>query len=312
MTSLLPPGPHGGDAYLLACALKVPVDEVLDLSASLNPLAHDPTSILARHLDAIGRYPDDQRATAAVAEVLGVDAKRLVLTNGGAEAIALVAAEHPIGSVDPFEFSLYAHHLAEVDETGRAPRWASDPHNPTGRLADPDDRAQVRDEAFYVLATGPWTRGDPEATVVGSLTKALACPGLRVGYALCPDDRATASLVDRRPRWSLNALAAAAIPDLLAGVDPGAWRDGITALRVELTELLLAHGLQPDDGSANYLWVPHAPGLREDLLVHGVLLRDGKSFGHPDAVRIAVPSADGLQRLSDALEHRSSERARWP
>ena len=112
MTSLLPPGPHGGDAYLLACALEVPVDEVLDLSASLNPLAHDPTSILARHLDAIGRYPDDQRATAAVAEVLGVDAKRLVLTNGGAEAIALVAAEHPIGSVDPFEFSLYAHHLA--------------------------------------------------------------------------------------------------------------------------------------------------------------------------------------------------------
>ena len=130
MTSLLPPGTHGGDAYLLACALEVPVDQVLDLSASLNPLAHDPTSILARHLDAIGRYPDDQRATAAVAEVLGVDAKRLVLTNGGAEAIALVAAEHPIGSVDPFEFSLYAHHLAEVDERrhprrGAAPRAAS-------------------------------------------------------------------------------------------------------------------------------------------------------------------------------------------
>lgn len=33
----------------------------------------------------------------------------------------------------------------------------------------------------------------------------------------------------------------------------------------------------------------------------GVLLRSGASFGHPEAVRIAVPSADGLARLETAL-----------
>ena len=129
MTGILPAGPHGGDAAHLARALEVPVDEVLDLAASLNPLAPDPTSILARHLDAVGRYPDDGRATAALAEVLDVDPVRLVLTNGGAEAIALVAALHPVGTVDPFEFSLYARHLSEVDPAGRAPRWASATHN---------------------------------------------------------------------------------------------------------------------------------------------------------------------------------------
>lgn len=308
MTGLLPPGPHGGDAARLARALEVPVGEVLDLSASLNPVAPDPTPVVARHLDAVGRYPDDGRATAALAEVLGVDPTRLVLTNGGAEAIALVAAEHPVGSVDPFEFSLYARHLSEVDPDGRAPRWMSDPHNPTGRLADPDERAAIRDEAFYVLATGRWTRGDAEAIVVGSLTKALACPGLRIGYVLCHDDRTAHALAARRPRWSLNGLAAEALPDLLDGADPDGWRTGIAALRQDLADLLHAHGLQPQDGAANYLWIPDAPGLRDDLLVRGVLLRDGTGFGHPDAVRVAVPDADGLRRLSDALDHRTSGR----
>ena len=44
-----------------------------------------------------------------------------------------------------------------------------------------------------------------------------------------------------------------------------------------------------------------AAGLRDQLLTHGVVVRDGASFGHPDAVRIAVPDADGLRRLELAL-----------
>jgi len=58
--------------------------------------------------------------------------------------------------------------------------------NPTGLLAGQSETAAVWDEAFYALATGSWTRGDVAAgaTVVGSLTKLFACPGLRVGYVL--------------------------------------------------------------------------------------------------------------------------------
>src|SRR5437870_4684726 len=102
--------------------------------------------------------------------------ERIVLTNGGAEAIALVAAAHPKGWVDDPDFSLYARHLTSI-EAG-APRWRSNPHNPTGRLAPRDERADVWDESFYALATGCWTRGDAGATVVASLTKLSACPGL--------------------------------------------------------------------------------------------------------------------------------------
>jgi histidinol-phosphate/aromatic aminotransferase/cobyric acid decarboxylase-like protein len=297
MTS--PPGPHGGDAGRLARILGVAVNGILDLSVSLNPVAPDPTPVISRHLDAIGRYPDDHLATASLAEVLGVDRARLLLTYGGAEAIALVTQLHPTGWADPCDFSLYRRHLRAIDPDG--PRWMSDPNNPTGRLAATDERAFVRDEAFYLLATGTWTRNDPATIVVGSLTKVFACPGLRIGYFIAPDDETAERLGELRRRWSVNGLVAQALPDLLDLADPTAWTIGIAQLRIQLADLLLDFGLKSEPGSANYLWLPHAPGLRQRLLKHRVLLRSGASFGHPNAVRIAVPSADGLGRLETAL-----------
>ena len=44
------------------------------------------------------------------------------------------------GRVDEPEFSLYRRHLPALDPEG--PRWRSNPHNPTGRLAGPDERAR--------------------------------------------------------------------------------------------------------------------------------------------------------------------------
>ena len=180
-----PPGAHGGDAARLAAALGVAPGDVLDLSASLNPCAPDVAALVAAHASAVSRYPDADGATSALADAMHLDPKRVVLTNGGSEAIAMVAAEHPIGRVDEPDFSLYARHLTTIDADG--PRWRSNPHNPTGRLAASDEHAAVWDEAFYPLATGTWTRGDPDALVVGSLTKLFACPGLRAGYVIAPD-----------------------------------------------------------------------------------------------------------------------------
>ena len=95
-----PPGPHGGDGQAVAAALGVDPASVLDLSVSLNPFAPDARALALGHLDALGRYPDLTRATPALAAAVGVDASRVVLTNGGSEAIALVAGELGPGSVD--------------------------------------------------------------------------------------------------------------------------------------------------------------------------------------------------------------------
>jgi threonine-phosphate decarboxylase len=291
-----PPGPHGGDGARLAAALGVDPAAVLDLSASFNPLAPDAGEIVAKHLDALRRYPDPAFATTALAAAMDVDPDRLLLTNGGAEAIALVAAESG-GWVDEPDFGLYPRR-------GAGPRWRSDPHNPTGRLAAPGERAGVWDEAFYPLATGRWTRAGADAggaVVVGSLTKLLACPGLRVGYVLAP---AGGDLLDRlrrrQPAWSVNGLACAALPDLLATVDLPGWAAAVARLRNGLIGVLRAAGFHSEPSDANFVLV-RAPGLRARLAPFGVLVRDCAGFGLPGHVRIAVPGDAGLARLEEAL-----------
>ncbi len=292
-------GPHGGDGHRLAAALGFDPAAVLDLSVSLNPLAPDVVALARPYLAALRRYPDPAIATEELAEAVGVEPERVVLTNGGAEAIALVAAEVGEGRVDEPEFSLYRRHLERV--TPAAPRWRSNPHNPSGRLAAPDEAAAVWDEAFYPLATGCWTRGDSGTIVLGSLTKVFACPGLRLGYVLTADDELAERLRRRQPTWSVNSLALAVLPRLLDHADLAAWARGIAALRTELVELLGSFGLPPAPSDANWVLVPSAPGLRERLGPEGVVVRDTASFGLPGGARIAVPSAHGLERLARAL-----------
>jgi histidinol-phosphate/aromatic aminotransferase/cobyric acid decarboxylase-like protein len=297
---LVPPaGPHGGDAVRLARALGVAPAEVLDLSASLNPAAPPLAPVLVRHLDAIGRYPDADEGTGALASVLGVERERLLLTNGGAEAIALLAAEQPEGWVDEPDFSLYRRHLAAV--VAGAPRWRSNPHNPSGALAAADEAAEVWDESFYGLATGRWTRGDEGAVVVGSLTKVLAGPGLRVGYVLAPRPELIERLGARQPRWAVNGLACAALPELLEAVDLPAWAARLAVLRDELAAFLSARGWSVRARDAPWVLVEDAGELRAALARSAVLVRDCASFGMPGTVRIAVPDEPGLERLATAL-----------
>jgi histidinol-phosphate/aromatic aminotransferase/cobyric acid decarboxylase-like protein len=297
---MIPAGEHGGDGTALARALGIDPDDVLDLSASLNPVAPDPVAPVAAHLGALRRYPDVTAGEGVLAAAMGVDPDRLVLTNGGAEAIALVAAELPRGRVDEPEFSLYRRHLQALDPAG--PLWRSNPGNPSGLLAGAGEEAAVWDEAFWPLATGTWTRGDADrgAVVIGSLTKLLACPGLRLGYVLAPNGDAAAAIRRRRPVWSVNGPALGALPDLLAPVDLPKWSAAVADLRDDLTRVLGDAGLRPRPSAANWVLVD-APGLRDRLAPEGILVRDCTSFGLPGTVRVAVPDADGLERLAAAL-----------
>jgi histidinol-phosphate/aromatic aminotransferase/cobyric acid decarboxylase-like protein len=287
---------HGGNGAAVAAAHGIDPADVLDLSASLNPVAPDPVPIVARHLDALGRYPDPTRATAALADAMGVDNERLLLTNGGAEAISLVAGELAVGWADPCDFALYRRYLATLDAAG--PRFRSNPHNPTGRLAPSTDTADVWDEAFYPLATGTWTRGD-DAIVVGSLTKLLACPGLRIGYVLA-DPAFIERLARRQPQWAVNGLACAALPDLLDDIDIATSARAVDRLRIDLFDVLDAHGLEPEPSDANYV-VCNDVGA--GLLPHGIVVRDCTAFGMPGRMRVAVPAEAGLTRLTRALEY---------
>ncbi|MDQ1506383.1 MAG: histidinol-phosphate aminotransferase [Actinomycetota bacterium] len=301
-------GVHGGDAERVAAALGCEPGVILDLSASLNPDAPDVVALAAGRLDSLRRYPDPAAATAAMAAALGTQPERVLLTNGGAEAIALVAADLGRAAVArPAEFSLYARHLAEVvdpAEEPAAPRFRSNPNNPTGRLAAAGDTAAVWDEAFYPLATGVWTRGDVTAgraaIAVGSLTKVFACPGLRVGYVYA-DPAVISRLAARQPRWALNGLAAALVPDLLARADLPAWAAATARRRAALSAAI--PGVEPSDANFALIGVDEgAAAARTRLARHRVLVRDCTSFGLPGHIRVAVPDEAGLARLVDAWE----------
>ncbi|MGI8882351.1 MAG: aminotransferase class I/II-fold pyridoxal phosphate-dependent enzyme [Jatrophihabitans sp.] len=283
-------GRHGGDGPAIALALSLDPDHIVDLSMTLNPCAPDITALARRHLGALRRYPSATAATAALADAIGTDPGRLLLTNGGSEAISLVAGVLGGTVAAEPEFALHPR-------GGGGPRWRSNPNNPTGRLAAADERADVWDEAFFPLATGRWTRGDGRAVVVGSLTKVFACPGLRLGYVLADDiDRFAAA----QPTWPVNGLALAVLPELLAAADLRGWQAEIAVRREQLASLLGRHGIPARPSDAPWL-IAEAPGLREHLAPAGVVVRDCASFGLPGHVRVAVPDDAGFARLSEAL-----------
>lgn len=317
---------HGGDGRLVAASLGLDPASVLDLSLSMNPFAPDVAPLVVESVlrGALGRYPDEAdraRATGALAAAMGVEPWRVLLTNGGAEAIALVAGAIGTGWVDEPDFSLYARHLRAL--VPGAPRFRSDPHNPSGLLADREDAAAVWDEAFYPLAAGRWSRratGAAPAVVVGSLTKVFGCPGLRLGYVVVPaDDGASIGLPglgrrlsEAQPAWSVATTALEVLPVLIERADLPAWASELRSQRRALSEVLARHGIRARPSDANFVLVDQVPWLRDGLARRGVVVRDCTSFGLPGAVRIAVPDAGGLERLDRALDRVADEACTRP
>jgi histidinol-phosphate/aromatic aminotransferase/cobyric acid decarboxylase-like protein len=115
------------------------------------------------------------------------------------------------------------------------------------------------------------------------------------------DPARIARLARRQPRWALNGLAAALVPELLARADLPAWAAANARRRAALTAAL--PGVERSD--ANFVLVrveDGAAATRARLARRGVLVRDCTSFGLPGHVRVAVPDEAGLARLVEAWE----------
>lgn len=94
---------HGGDVWSAARGLGVPVSEILDLSASLNPLGQPPglAEVINQSLDVLCHYPD--RSTLelrqALAKSLGLTPANILPGNGSTALIRVVARAMDLHSI---------------------------------------------------------------------------------------------------------------------------------------------------------------------------------------------------------------------
>ena len=294
------PDDHGGQVASAAAELGCSIDDIVDLSSTLNHFGPDIEPIVAGLGVHAVHYPDPTRATRTMAAELEVDPDRIVLTNGAAEAISILTRMFPVGDLREPEFSLYRDGLDRI-QTGAA-RWRTNPSSPLGELAPSDEEAEFWDESHYSMATGRWTRGDDDAWRITSLTKVWRCAGLRLGFVVAPTPDDAVEFRRHQPEWPVNGIALAAIAPLLDVTDLAGWRDSIARGRSALVDALRARGFEARETDAGWALVDAGAALVEPLFQRRILVRELSNYGLPGVVRISVPADDGLQRLAAALD----------
>jgi histidinol-phosphate aminotransferase len=171
-------------------------------------------------------------------------------------------------------------------------------------------RTIVVDEAFMDLVPGEAnslvrdSHGD--VIVIRSMTKSLAVPGLRVGYAV-----ATQALADRlravRPPWSVNALALAALraaaarPEALAAaaVRASADREDLLGRLARISRIRI----WPSSANFCLVEVPDGPRVTQALRARRIAVRPAASFPGLQAshLRITAREPAANARLVEAL-----------
>jgi histidinol-phosphate/aromatic aminotransferase/cobyric acid decarboxylase-like protein len=317
-----------------------------DADHAVNVLCGGPPEWLLTELrDALerdtGRYPDEGEANVALAALHGRDPREILTTNGAAEALwllapalrpTLAACVHP--GFTEAEAALRTHGIPVVRvlrerergfqlDPAAVPAAADlvvvgNPASPSGTL-DPaaallamrrPGRVLVVDEAFMDLVPGePATlvreRLD-DVIVLRSLTKVLAIPGLRAGYALSSVSLAS-RLRDVRPPWSANTLALAALvaatsrPDALAALAERA-----NAEREDLEGRLAGVvGVRTWPAAANFclLEVADGPGVIAALREQRIAVRAAASFPGlgPGYLRVTARAPSENERFVKAL-----------
>ena len=312
-------------------------DQWLDFSANLNPEGPPPWVLEAMQAGlARARYYPDLSGTAArrgMAAHLGLPEDCVLVTSGGIEAAALVSfmpgrrviaqptfQEYgrlcdPHLDIPREELHDYAFERGDIV-------WICNPNNPTGdALARDEVLALLRrveaaggllvvDEAFIEYCPENSVAdlvSDHDLVVLGSLTKVLAIPGVRLGY-LAANPEMIGWLSEGLLPWRLNCVAdavAAALPG--HGADFEAIRRLNDVRREAFAAALAGVGAKVYPSDANFLLCDFGRDMRPDierLRARGILVRPcgmfpGLTHGH---VRLCVRTEGENGRLVEALQ----------
>lgn len=325
---------HGGNIFELARRRGCNWRDIVDFSASINPLGPAPgvKPAIIEALDRIVHYPEREPSDLkeALAAKWAVHEEQILLGNGATELIYFLA--RTFGGlptclrVPVFSEFHRAFPNAQLTEDRDPDRWPGTavqvltrPENPTGFLLESGSlrdwlqrtrHTVIVDESFIEFS-GAASLADmveirPNLIVLRSLTKFYALPGLRIGALLASKELIRQWQTAREP-WQVNVLASAAAVAALQDEDHAA--KSLAFVEVErqwLTQQCSRlRGTEVAQSRANFLHIRTeypAASLREYLLQHNLIIRDCAGWaGVPgESVRIAVRTRDENMRLLDA------------
>ena len=334
---------HGGQIYDAAGN----AGDWLDFSANINPLGLSENILraLTENLRGVVNYPDPNATELkrAINRRYGVPERNLVLLNGAAEffylylnAIRPARVVIPVPSFSEYERAARAAGCAvKLFVTEAAENFALNvdallsevtpadcviigrPNNPTGTLPTPEEILRLAavssvlvDESFIDFTSAPSIRKfvSEKISVVQSLTKIFAIPGLRLGFAVV-DEILARRLNLSKDVWNVNFLAQKAGVAALSDEDflrrTRAWLAAEQKFFVERLNNL--RGLKVFPPTANFVLLKHAraeellTGLRREK----ILLRSCANFAGLDGsyLRSAIRSRAENLRLFNALKN---------
>lgn len=334
---------HGGQVYDAAGK----VSDWLDFSANINPLGLSDRILqaLVENLRGVVNYPDPNATELkrAISQRYDVPERNLILLNGAAEFFYLyLNAMRPNRVVIPVpSFSEYerAAHAAGCNVkhvvTSAADSFALDverlradltsadcmilgrPNNPTGNLIAAEDVLRLAEVASVIVDESFIDFLDVESvrkfvskkiTVVQSLTKIFAIPGLRLGFAVAAESLAR-RLNLSKDVWNVNFLAQKAGVAALADEDflrrTRTWLEVERAFFVE--QLSNLRGVTVFPPTVNFVLFKHerAEEILSSLRQERILLRSCANFTGLDGtyLRSAIRSRAENLKLLNAMRN---------
>ncbi len=332
---------HGGQIYNADGT----AGDWLDFSANINPLgvSEKVRAAIIENIDGVKNYPDPNATElkAAISQRYKVSAENLVLVNGAAEFFYLYLNVTrprkiliPVPSFSEYERAARAIN-AEIEyiftraeenfQLNLAQDFSADliilgrPNNPTGNLISIDNLKKISnakillDESFIDFLEVESARKlvSEKITVVQSLTKIFAIPGLRLGFAVV-EKKLAAKLNAAKDVWNVNFLAqkagVAALSDEKFFVDTRNWLKSEQKFFIE--RLKKIPNLEFFEPTANFVLLKFetpefAKSVLKKLRLKKILLRNCENFVGLDGrfLRCAIRSREENLKLFDALEN---------
>lgn len=284
---------HGGNLNWAANIAGCQPQEILDFSASINPLGppHSALYAIDNAFDTLTAYPDPNYTglRQAIADFHQLDREWILPGNGAAELLTWAGLDLsktsqtllPVPAFADYRRALQTFQVkVQLVSVWECDKWTvkddeglllNNPHNPTGQLWTRSQLQPLLDSAGLVVVDEAfmdflpedcqeslieWVAEYPNLVVLRSLTKFYSLPGLRLGYAISHPDRLEKWQKWRHP-WSVNALATAAGIAVLGDTEfqqqTLAWLQ--PAKQQLWQEINEIPGLSAEWGAANFLLV---------------------------------------------------------